>query len=108
MFIKIDEKQFDNIITKFKELVYDYNSKIKVYDVYLKPFHVVHKNGKKYFYIGKYWYKLEKINGKLKWIYLGKEKPVREMPDPPKFPEFTIIKDNNDYLIDEKLLYHFK
>ncbi|MCI2415278.1 MAG: hypothetical protein MPF33_08590 [Candidatus Aramenus sp.] len=103
MFVALNEREFDDVITRFKELVYEYNSKIKEYNVYLKPFHVVNKGGKRYFYIGKYWYKLERINGKLKWIYLGKEKPIKEMPEPPRFPEVTIIKAENKYIVDDKI-----
>ncbi len=104
MFVTLSEREFDSVITRFKGLVYEYNSKIKEYNVYLKPFHVVSKGSKRYFYIGKYWYKLEKINGKLKWIYLGKEKPIKEMPEPPRFPEATIIKEENKFIVDEKIL----
>ncbi|MEM0363263.1 MAG: hypothetical protein QXH75_05625 [Sulfolobaceae archaeon] len=106
--VKIDEKQFDSVITKLKMLVYDYNTKIKEYGVYLKPYHIVYKNGKKYIYIGKYWYKLEKIGGKLRWIYLGKKKPIESMPNPPDIPPITIIKDDNKYIVDQEFLYKFE
>ncbi|ARM75795.1 hypothetical protein [Acidianus manzaensis] len=107
MLIRVEEKEFDKIFTRLKEMIYEYNSKISGTDVYLKPFHIVYKNGKKYIYIGKYWYKLEKINGKVKWIYLGKQKPINNLPDPPKFPEITIIKDEKSYIVDDEILYNF-
>ncbi|MCY0882713.1 MAG: hypothetical protein OWQ50_02655 [Acidianus infernus] len=107
MLVRLEEKEFYKIFSKLKEQVYEYNSKISGSEVYLKPYHVVYKNGKKYIYIGKYWYKLEKYNGKIKWIYLGKEKPLANLPDPPKFPEFTIIKDEKSYIVDEKFLNNF-
>ncbi|ACP35801.1 conserved hypothetical protein [Sulfolobus islandicus Y.G.57.14] len=105
MRVKVNEKQFDMIIDKLKLMVYEYNTKIKEYGVYLKPYHIVYKNSKRYIYIGKYWYKLEKIGGKLKWIYLGKTKPIQNMPNPPQIPESTIIKEDNEYIVDEKILY---
>ncbi len=104
MLIRVNEKQFDEVLHKLKSMVYDYNSKIKEFGVYLKPYHIVYKNGKKYIYVGKYWYRLEKIRGKLRWIYLGKDKPIESMPNPPKIPSSTIIKENTDYIIDEELL----
>lgn len=74
-------------ISDLKRLVYEYNTKIRGYGVYLKPYHIVYRNGKKYIYIGRYWYKLERKNGKQKWIYLGKEKPLPNLPDPPELPK---------------------
>ncbi|MDT7860760.1 MAG: hypothetical protein RRA45_00850 [Saccharolobus sp.] len=108
MLVQVDEKQFDKIIDKLKMLVYEYNTKIKEYGVYLKPYHIVYKNGRKYIYIGKYWYRLEKIGGKLKWIYLGKRKPLENMPNPPDIPSLTIIKEDNKYIVDEEILYKFE
>ncbi|NON63121.1 MULTISPECIES: hypothetical protein [Acidianus] len=108
MLVKIDEKSFDEILSKLKQEVYEYNTFIKGSDIYLKPFHIVYRNDKKYIYIGKYWYKLQKINGKIKWIYLGKKKPANNLPDPPRLPEVTIIKEERDYIIDNELLNHLK
>ncbi|MFP3203656.1 MAG: hypothetical protein RXR43_16050, partial [Sulfolobus sp.] len=51
------------------------------------------RNGKKYIYIGRYWYKLERKNGKQKWIYLGKEKPLPNLPDPPELPNVVSPKN---------------
>lgn len=86
----------DEIIDKMKRLVYDYNKKVSKYGVYLKPYHIVYKKGKKYIYIGRYWYRLEKKDGKLKWIYLGKVKPYDYLPDPPEIPEQTFIVSRNN------------
>ena len=80
-------------ISDLKRLVYEYNTKIRGYGVYLKPYHIVYKNGKKYIYIGRYWYKLERKNGKQKWVYLGKEKPLPNLPDPPELPKVRITID---------------
>ncbi|MCY0860237.1 MAG: hypothetical protein OWQ54_07380 [Sulfolobaceae archaeon] len=103
MQVRLDENSVDKVLSTLKRKVYEYNSKIAAYNVYLKPFHVVYKKNKKYIYIGKYWYQLQKSKGKIKWIYLGKAKPIESLPDPPKIPEFTLIKDDEGYLVDDSL-----
>lgn len=42
--------------------------------------------------------KLEKTpTGRLKWIYIGKEKPLPELPDPPENPlEGVVVKRVNE------------
>ncbi len=45
-----------------------------------------------------------KVNGKLKWIYLGRSKPIGEMPDPPSLVNFTIVMEGNTYILDERML----
>ncbi len=109
MLVRMNEREFDKVLSTLKSLVYDYNTKIKDHGVYLKPFHIVYKRGgKRYIYIGKYWYRLEKLNGKLKWIYLGKMKPMDQLPDPPSIPETTIIKEDTIYVFDDSLLNQLK
>ncbi|BCS91912.1 hypothetical protein [Metallosphaera javensis (ex Sakai et al. 2022)] len=108
MQIRMTEREFDKVLSALKSLVYDYNTKIREYGVYLKPFHVVYKKGKRYIYIGKYWYRLEKLNGKLKWIYLGKAKPLEQLPDPPSLPESTIVREDSVYVFDDSLLNQLK
>lgn len=83
--------------------IYEYNNIVKNYGYYLKPVHiVVKKSGNetvKYYYYGRYWYRIEYVKGKkkrLKWIYVGKEKPDKKLPDPPNNPfEGTVIKIRN-------------
>ncbi len=104
MLVSLDPKSFDTLLSKLKSLVYEYNSEISGTGVYLKPYHVVHKGGKKYVYVGRYWYRLERRNGKLKWIYLGKEKPYPDLPDPPAIPEFTIVLTEGEALVDKRAL----
>jgi len=86
--------------------IYVYNNKIKHTGYYLKPVHIVVKtksNGEKikYYYYGRYWYRLEKANGnKIKWIYIGKSKPSPELPDPPENPlEGLVLKIAGDEVI---------
>lgn len=86
--------------------IYNYNSLIKSRGYYLKPVHIVTRqspDGTKvtYYYYGRYWYKLEKdqTTKKLKWKYLGKEKPDPSLPDPPPFQlEGLVIKKYDSYV----------
>ncbi|MEM4788627.1 MAG: hypothetical protein QXV06_02400 [Ignisphaera sp.] len=68
---------------------------IKRYGVYLKPIHIVVKKtpegSKVYHYYGKYWYKVIYNNGRLRWIYIGREKPFPEIPNPPLNP-VTVVR----------------
>ncbi len=104
MLVRVPRESVEGYLDRLRESVYGYNTKVKEYGVYLKPYHVVYRNEKKYIYIGKYWYKVTKVNGKLKWIYLGMKKPVQDMPDPPALVNFTIVKEKDTYMIDEKIL----
>ncbi|MEM3863658.1 MAG: hypothetical protein QW699_04110 [Metallosphaera sp.] len=108
MLVRMNEKEFSNVLSILKYLVYEYNTRIKEHGIYLKPFHVVYKKQKRYIYIGKYWYKLEKINGKLKWIYLGRAKPLMLLPDPPYIPDTTIVKEESGYVFDDLILNQLK
>lgn len=83
------------LIDVYKTALYAYNTAIKSYDVYLKPVHiVVKKRGDAvvvYHYYGKYWYRIRYEKGKLKWIYLGRERPLPDLPNPPVNP-LTVVK----------------
>ncbi|BCU67233.1 hypothetical protein HS7_06700 [Sulfolobales archaeon HS-7] len=102
MIISVNKGQ--EIIQAIKKAVYDYNSKIRGSGYYLKPIHMVYKKGKVYIYIGRYWYRITKKNRVLKWTYLGKSKPIIELPEPPSIPEGVIIKEGDNYLLDESIL----
>ena len=108
MLVSLDQKRFNELLAKLKSLVYEYNSEIGGKGVYLKPYHVVYKGGKKYVYVGRYWYRLERRNGRLKWIYLGKTKPYPDLPDPPAIPEITIVITESENLVDQKALDQLK
>uniref|UniRef100_A0A7J2U1C3 Uncharacterized protein n=1 Tax=Ignisphaera aggregans TaxID=334771 RepID=A0A7J2U1C3_9CREN len=95
------------LLDYYRQQLYSYNSLIKRYNVYLKPLHIVVKKDLKgskkvYYYFGKYWYRLEVSNSKLKWIYIGKEKPFDYLPDPPINPLLIIevkrVQDKPDTL----------
>lgn len=81
--------------------LYEYNRKISAFNVYLKPLHIVtKKHGNKtkiYYYYGRYWYRIFRRDGKLKWLYLGSTKPYDSLPDPPLNPLTLIeMKYSND------------
>jgi len=79
----------------YKLKLYEYNRKISTFKVYLKPLHIVTKQhgnkAKTYYYYGRYWYKIFRKDGKLKWVYLGSTKPYDFLPDPPLNP-LTLIE----------------
>lgn len=84
-----------NVADLYRVELYSYNNIAKRYGLYLKPVHIAVKRcrqgTKVYHYYGRYWYRIEYRGGKLVWRYVGKEKPLNDMPDPPLNP-FIIIK----------------
>ncbi len=92
------------ILSEFLKEFYQYNSQLKNTGYYLKPVHIVVKNGKngrtKYYYYGRYWYRLVINRGsksRIKWIYIGKNKPHPQLPDPPDNPlEGAVVKLRED------------
>ncbi|MEM0000557.1 MAG: hypothetical protein QXH02_03240 [Desulfurococcaceae archaeon] len=91
------------IIGELLPVFYEYNNKIKHTGFYLKPVHISTRRLQdgaviKYYYYGRYWYRLERDPaGKLKWIYVGKDKPLHELPDPPHNPlEGVVVKKYSD------------
>jgi len=107
---KVSIKESTDILIKLNLIIgqilpvfYEYNNMIKQQGFYLKPVHMVTRRLQdgtivKYYYYGRYWYKLEKTpTGRLKWIYIGKEKPLPELPDPPENPlEGVVVKRVNE------------
>jgi hypothetical protein len=102
-------KYFNKInlaLSEFLKEFYQYNSQLKNTGYYLKPVHIVVKNGKngktKYYYYGRYWYKLVINRGgksRIKWIYIGKNKPHPQLPDPLDNPlEGTVVKLREDHV----------
>lgn len=87
------------VIGEMLPAFYEYNNKIRHTGFYLKPVHISTRRLQdgtaiSYYYYGRYWYRLEKDPlGRLKWVYIGKDKPVPELPDPPRNPlEGVVIK----------------
>ncbi len=90
----------------YRRRIYEYNSLIKDTGYYLKPIHFVIKKdlNMKYLYFGRYWYRIVKgRSGNIKWIYVGREKPDPNLPEPPinPFEGLKILVNGNDVLIDE-------
>lgn len=101
-------KHINLILSKYTEQIYSYNNIAREKGLYLKPVHVVVKKQRdgrkvKYYYYGRYWYKIEIRKGrpsKIKWIYLGKEKPDPELPDPPRNPlEGLVVRVTEDQVV---------
>ncbi|ADM26882.1 hypothetical protein Igag_0029 [Ignisphaera aggregans DSM 17230] len=114
-FLCIDSNCFNRFINTlidiYKQNLYEYNNIVKKYGYYLKPIHIVTKrrglNTKTYVYYGRYWYKLYSNGSRIKWIYIGLTKPLKELPDPPINPlTFITISLDQDLrtciCIDEK------
>ena len=74
------------LIDIYRTKLYEYNRVIRKWGLILKPVHIVIAKGRTYLYYGKYWYRLEKQGSKLRWVYVGKSKPLKELPDPPTNP----------------------
>jgi len=106
-------KVLRKIMEDFLRELYKYNSIVKEYGYYLKPYHVVtYKSSsgiKKYYYYGRYWYKIKYAGKKgktslIKWEYVGRTKPLEKLPDPPKHPlENTVfLVENEDVLLRDE------
>ncbi len=81
----------------YREELYHYNSLIQWSKIKLKPMHIVVSKGRRYIYLGRYWYRVEYKEGRVVWTYLGKEKPLSCLPDPPLNPlELLIVKDHSN------------
>ena len=76
---------------EYRRRLYEYNTLISRWKIKLKPIHIVTSRGKRYLYLGKYWYRVEYRHGKLRWIYLGSKKPLEHLPDPPINPLEIIV-----------------
>jgi hypothetical protein len=87
----LDLERVTSFLDELKREVYAYNEKVRHTGFYLKPVHLVYKNGMKYIYVGRYWYVLKREKGKIRWIYAGMKKPKESLPDPPAIPKITIV-----------------
>lgn len=102
---RIDMETFNklnDILNEYKRVLYEYNKLVSSRGYRLKPVHMVVKKtplGKvKYLYFGRYWYRVVYTGktgrtSRVKWVYLGKNKPEEDLPDPPKHPlEGIVVK----------------
>ncbi len=106
-------KVLKKIMEDFLHELYRYNSIVKRYGYYLKPYHMVtyrsSSNVKRYYYYGRYWYKVRYTGKKgktslVKWEYVGRTKPLQQLPDPPKHPlENTVfLVEGDDVLLRDE------
>lgn len=88
-------RRLAEIMDEFMRMLYEYNSRIRSSGYYLKPYHVVTRRTpygtKRYYYYGRYWYRVKYVGKKgktslVKWEYVGKTKPDEKLPDPPNHP----------------------
>ena len=103
MEVELNEKEFKELFEKYLKKVYEYNSKLPN-GIILKPFHYVYRNGKKYVYIGRYFYKVVKENGKVKWKYIGKEVPNLPKPPANPFEGLRFRKVGDKYYVEKEEL----
>lgn len=104
--LRIPAEDFARIAVAIGRLltpIYQYNSAIKHFGYYLKPVHVVSRrsdgNLVKYYYYGRYWYRLDTSSSKLKWIYIGRNKPDPSLPDPPPHElEGLVVKKSDGFV----------
>jgi hypothetical protein len=71
--------------------LYSYTESLRGTGYYLKPLHRVYKSDPEtgsrvvYEYYGRYWWRLERRRGRLRWRYVGREPPPG-VPEPPRHP----------------------
>lgn len=104
--VKDGYKLIMEMFSPYRRKIYEYNESIKDSGYYLKPVHVVIKKSMnfKYLYFGRYWYRVIRGEGRrLRWIYVGREKPDPNLPEPPlnPFEGLKIIVDGNDVVVDD-------
>ncbi|MFN3267930.1 MAG: hypothetical protein ACK416_01575 [Zestosphaera sp.] len=104
-----------NLYEPYKYKLNEYNMLIKDSGYYLKPLHFVYLKSPRmflsirYVYFGRYWYRVYRVSGsrsrsKIRWIYVGKEKPDPTLPDPPlnPFEGLYVLAVGSDVLLSEK------
>jgi hypothetical protein len=104
----------EKVLDEVKRPLYEYNSVISRHGYYLKPVHKVYKrlsdgSLRVYEYYGRYWWKLRRVSGRLRWIYVGNVKP-KGLPEPPPhaLDGVIVIREGEDIIIDCDLYDKFK
>ncbi len=97
--VKISMSEIEKLLRDYTMKIREYNKKIKKSGYYLKPVHIVIKKvrgeTRVYRYYGRYWWRvlyLGKKKGRsiIRWVYIGKEKPVG-LEEPPRNPLEGIV-----------------
>ncbi len=97
---------------------YEYNSRIRDKGFYLKPVHIVSRSvggvKRTYYYVGRYWWRLEYAGkrgktSKVRWRYVGREKPP-DLPEPPPNPleGLRFYAVGNDVYLDRKTFEKYR
>ena len=105
-------------LERYREQLYHYNSVVSPLGYYLKPVHYSYYTTadgerKRYVYLGRYWYRVERRGGRIRMRYVGREKPkeLEGVPDPPPNPleglRFARIGDSDDILLEEDVYRRF-
>ncbi|MEM0366339.1 MAG: hypothetical protein QXO93_03790 [Acidilobaceae archaeon] len=103
----------DKLLADLKRAIYDYNWRIKSTNYYLKPVHKVYKTvggaRRIYEYYGRYWWRITREEGSVKFIYVGKIKP-QNLPEPPINPleGLVVIRENRDVILECEAYNRFK
>ncbi len=105
-------RRVKEIYDEYVKQLNEYNERIRHTGFYLKPVIKVarrdHKDPSKIikhdYYYGKYWYIAISTKKRKAYLYVGKEKPLESLPDPPKDPleGVEIIYDGEDILIPKE------
>ncbi|MDM7274882.1 MAG: hypothetical protein P3X22_001995 [Thermoprotei archaeon] len=106
-------KVLDRVLGDLKMAIYEYNSRIKYTGFYLKPVHKVYKSPggvrRVYEYYGRYWWRITRKGGKVRFEYVGASKPakVEEPPDNP-LEGLVVVREGEDVIVECSVYERFK
>jgi hypothetical protein len=98
-------RALDPILADLKRVFYEYNRVIRGTGYYLKPVHKVYKRVgglvRVYEYYGRYWWRLTRRGGRLRYVYSGTIKPRGVPVDPPSNPleGLSLIREGGDVIV---------
>lgn len=93
------------ILADLKKVLYEYNRLVKSSGYYLKPVHKVYKESRGlkrvYEYYGRYWWRLERRGGRVRYVYSGTVKPREVSLEPPSNPleGLVVIREGEDVIV---------
>ncbi len=116
LLVKGGRRALEEVLERYLRDIYRYNSMLRGTSYYLKPVHMVTRSTRygrlRYVYIGRYWWRLEYRDGKLRWRYVGREKPeeLRDKPDPPRNPLAGLVYavSGEDVIVREDVYKRYK
>lgn len=111
-------RRVKEIYDEYVKRLNEYNEQIKHTGFYLKPVTKVARRDRRDpskiirydYYYGKYWFFSISTKERKAYIYLGREKPLESLPDPPKDPleGVEIVYDGEDILIPKEQFERIK